>query len=165
MPTYSKNSLKNLRTANQDLQTLFHYVIQFYDNTIVFGRRTKARQDDIWHYGRYWDGKNWLIVNEENIRTYTQWPDSKHNINKPDEELIPSDLVNAVDSVPYIKGKGAVWNKSQCYAYGGFVMGIAAMLYRSGKINNKIIWGADWDGDKDVNDQKFRDLCHFQTKT
>jgi len=165
MALYSRRSQKNLKTANLDLQTLFNYVIQFYDNTIVFGRRTKAEQDEIWKKGRYWDGENWLIVNEENIRTYVQFPNSKHNIDKPDNKLTSSDLVNAVDSVPYIKGKGAVWNKSQCYAYGGFVMGIAAMLLRSGQIYNEIVWGADWDGDRDVNDQKFRDLCHFQTKT
>jgi len=62
----------------------------------------------------------------------------------------------AVDVAPYIKGKGIVWDKEQGYHFAGFVLGIASIL------NIKIRCGADWDSDKDIHDQTFDDLCHFE---
>ena len=37
-------------------------------------------------------------------------------------------------------------------------------LLTEGKIKHEIIYGGDWDGDTDVNDQHFLDLVHFQIK-
>ncbi len=75
-----------------------------------------------------------------------EWPDSKHNV-------VPS---MAVDVAPYISGKGPVWEPRQCYYFAGYVMAVAERL------GIKIRCGADWDSDFDVNDQNFRDVCHFE---
>jgi hypothetical protein len=75
-----------------------------------------------------------------------EWPDSKHN-------QLPA---LAIDVAPYIKGKGVVWEPRQCYYFAGYVMAVAERL------GIKIICGADWDKDFDVNDQSLRDICHFQ---
>jgi peptidoglycan L-alanyl-D-glutamate endopeptidase CwlK len=42
------------------------------------------------------------------------------------------------------------------YMFGGYVLGIADMLHIP------IRWGGDWDGDRDVHDQDFMDLVHFE---
>ena len=75
-----------------------------------------------------------------------EWPDSKHN-------KVPSE---GVDAGPYIWGKGLSWEPKQCYYFAGIVKAKASEL------GIKIRWGGDWDGDNDVNDQKFNDLGHFE---
>ena len=73
-----------------------------------------------------------------------KWPNGKHN-SKPSL---------AVDVVPYIKGIS--WDQKQCYNFAGFVMGCATMM------GIKLRWGGDWDRDKDIHDQTFNDLVHFE---
>lgn len=73
----------------------------------------------------------------------TPWPRSKHN-------KLPSE---AIDIVPTpIDWK----NREAFYHFAGFVQGIAAAL------EIKIRWGGDWDGDRDLKNQKFFDLVHFE---
>ena len=81
-------------------------------------------------------------------KSKVKWPDSKHNKQ-------PS---LAIDVAPYIQGKGIIWEPKQCYTFGGFVLGCALSL------DIDIIWGGDWDSDKDISDQTFNDLVHFQVK-
>ena len=45
------------------------------------------------------------------------------------------------------------------YAFGGFVVGTARHL----GIN--VRWGGDWDTDRDVSEEKFKDLPHFELVT
>lgn len=129
MPKFSKTSMNRLETCHEDIQKVFLHVISHYNCTIVQGHRDKKTQNKY-----YTEGKSKL-----------QWPNSKHNT-KPSR---------AVDVAPYIDGKIS-WNKEQCYAFGGFVLGVAAMM------GIKLRWGADWDGDKNINDQSFNDLVHFE---
>jgi len=71
------------------------------------------------------------------------WPNGKHN-------TFPS---KAVDVMPY----PVDWNDIQrlCY-FAGFVMSTAL------RMGIKLRWGKDWDGDTDLNDQKFKDGPHFE---
>jgi len=78
-------------------------------------------------------------------KSKVKFPDSKHN-------EYPS---MAVDSYPYVGG-AVSYEAKQCYFYAAFVLGVASML------NIKVRSGADWDSDKDINDQKFNDICHFE---
>ena len=74
-----------------------------------------------------------------------KYPMSKHNI-------FPS---KAVDATPYpIDWKDA----ARQYFFAGYVKGIAD------KMGINIRLGADWDGDMQVKDQTFLDLCHFELK-
>ena len=61
-----------------------------------------------------------------------EWPDSKHNVENP------AALANAVDA--------------------SFVLGVASEV-EPGVIFR---WGGDWDHDRDLNDQTFNDLVHFE---
>lgn len=74
-----------------------------------------------------------------------KWPKGKHN-------TLPS---KAVDVAPFINGKIS-WNSAQCYHFAGYVLRVAQEL------GIKIRWGGDWDSDKDLSDNKFDDLVHFE---
>lgn len=76
-----------------------------------------------------------------------KWPDSKHNVNSPEQKS------RAVDVIPC----PIDWNnKNAFYHFSGFVLGIAAQK------GIKIRWGGDWDGDKNLKNQTFFDLPHFE---
>ncbi len=56
-----------------------------------------------------------------------------------------------------VRWKG-VWNLCRFYYFAGFVMGTAAAM------GVRLRWGGDWDGDTELDDQKFRDLVHFEER-
>jgi len=132
MPKFGQTSVKNLSTCTDDLQELFNEVIKHWDCSVIEGYRDETGQTKAYESGN----------------SKVKYPNGKHN-------RIPS---NAVDVVPYVLGKGIVWESRECLAFGGFVMGVASQL------GLRIRWGGDWDGDKDVNDQSFNDLVHFEVK-
>ena len=135
MPSFSTTSKDRLKTCHQDLQTLFHYVIEFFDCTIVCGYRDKDAQNKA-----YMDGKSQV-----------RWANSKHN-------KTPS---MAVDVAPFNNGV-IDWDYEQMYYFAGFVLGVAKMLKKYGAITSDIRLGADWDGDNEIHDQRFKDLPHFE---
>lgn len=135
MATYGKASKDRLSTAHQDLQTIFHYVVKHFDNTIVCGERTEEAQNKAFNDGF----------------SQVKFPNSKHNSN-------PS---MAVDSVPY----PIEWNNvNRMRVYAGFVLGIARMLKDYGDITHELRWGGDWDSDTILKDQRFNDFPHFELK-
>jgi len=64
----------------------------------------------------------------------------------------------AVDAIPYPIDPKWEKDRDRIILFAGIVLGIAHRR----KI--KIRWGGDWDGDKDMKDQKFNDLVHFELK-
>ena len=100
MPIFSKTSIDRLNTCDKRLQRIFHKVIEFWDCTIVCGRRGEEEQNEAYNNGR------------SNLR----YPESKHN-------LSPS---KAVDVVPYYNGVGIDWSDTLGFAYfAGYVKRIA----------------------------------------
>ena len=144
MAQFSKTSKERLATAHEDLQTVFNEVINHFDCTVIFGYRSPEEQNKLYQQGRTKPGS---------IVTYKDGYEkkSKHNYS-------PS---LAVDVVPYpIEWK----NKDRMRYFAGFVLGIAQMLKKEGKIKHDIVWGADWDDDTFLKDHSFVDLPHFQIK-
>jgi len=129
MPKFSTKSEEKLATCHPDLQTLFRAVVLHRDCTIVEGHRGKIAQDTAYAAGR----------------SRRPWPKGEHN-------AVPS---RAVDALPFVNGR-ICDTEAECRAFGGFVMGVAAMLSIS------VRWGGDWDGDGDSHDQSLHDLCHFE---
>lgn len=71
---------------------------------------------------------------------------SKHNVEP---------LSQAVDVAPY----PIDWHNTEAFChFAGFVMGIAHSFGVS------LRWGGDWDEDRDLKDQTFMDLAHFELK-
>lgn len=138
MAKFGITSKTRLATCHPDLQTLFNYVIKYFDCTIVCGHRNKRDQDK--------------AFNEK--KSQVKYPDSKHN-------KYPS---MAVDAAPWEKDH-IDWSKDQMYYFSGFVLGIAKMLLEYGAIDSVIRLGSDWDGDNDIQDQTFIDSPHFEIKT
>jgi peptidoglycan L-alanyl-D-glutamate endopeptidase CwlK len=81
----------------------------------------------------------------EQGRSKLKWPNGNHN-------ALPS---RAVDVAPY----PIDWNDQRRFlAFSGFVLGVASQL------GIKVRWGGDWDSDRDLRDQKFNDLVHFELR-
>lgn len=131
--SFGAESLRQLNTANIDLQTLFNEVIKYHDCKVIEGYRDQKKQDEAFNSGK----------------SKLKYPYGNHNAN-------PS---NAVDVYPYpIDMK----DTKRFYYFAGIVLGIADMLKTQGKISHAIKWGGDWDCDNDLNDQTFNDLVHFE---
>jgi len=140
MPKFGKTSKERLSTCHEDLQILFETVVKNYDCIILEGHRSIERQQRL-----YKEGKSKI--------------DGIHRIGKHNHA--PS---LAVDVAPYFSTPPHVrWNDTKSfYFFGGYVLGIADMLYKQGVISNKVRFGGDWDSDKDIHDQVFNDLVHFE---
>lgn len=76
-------------------------------------------------------------------KSQLRFPDGKHN-------ALPS---MAVDVAPLPLD----WNDREAFSYfAGFVKGIAECM------GLKIRWGGDWDDDRNLKNNKFDDLVHFE---
>jgi len=142
MARFGKSSRARLDTCNHKLQKVFNKVVEKWDCSITEGRRGKDRQNQLF----------------KEKRSKLKWPESKHNVKNPD------DLSDAVDSIPYPiiwpdqKNRPEDYAKDlgRIYAFVGYVLGIAEGM------GIKLRVGADWDGDRDFQDQNFDDLPHFE---
>jgi peptidoglycan LD-endopeptidase CwlK len=133
MPRFSENSLKHLESCHPDLQILFLQIVNDFDCSIVCGHRCKEDQDRVFKDGF----------------SQVEYPNSKHND-------YPS---MAVDVIPYPTGYN---DDKTSRHFVGYVLGVAAEMKRQGLIEHYVKSGIDWDGDRDLNDQKFKDLPHFE---
>jgi len=76
-------------------------------------------------------------------RTQVMWPNGKHNT-KPSQ---------AIDAVPC----PVDWDDRERFTYfAGFVVATALSM------GIRLRWGGDWDGDTELDDNKFDDLPHFE---
>lgn len=134
MPNFSQVSKERLATCHPELQVLFNYVIQFYDCTVICGFRTKADQEAAFNAGF----------------SKVHYPGTHST--KPSV---------AVDVAPYEKS-GIDWGKLQSAQFAGYVMGVAALLYKMQIMKHKVRSGADWNMNNDVDDTTFWDGNHFE---
>lgn len=133
MPKFSQSSFSKLSTCHIDLQVLFYEVIKYFDCTIIEGYRNQVDQEAAFSKGN----------------TQLHWPHGKHNAQ-------PS---MAVDVISY----PIDWNNDKrCYWFAGYVMGIAQMLKDQGKMTHSVRFGGDWNRNKDIDDEHFKDLVHFE---
>lgn len=135
MPTFSLESLNQLKSCHQDLMRLMNVVVVHYDCKIVCGFRNKKDQDQA-----YIGGSSKL-----------KWPNSMHN-------RYPS---RAVDVIPYPLSYDKIGKLDRLewcrfYHFIGFVLATAQSM------GIKVRSGGDWDGDLDIRDQNFYDLPHWE---
>ncbi len=133
MPRFGQRSILQLNTCHPDLKYILEVAIEIYDFSVICGHRGKEEQNIA-----FTSGKSKL-----------EFPKSKHNKS-------PS---MAADLAPW----PIDWKEySRFRLLAGHIIGIAHVLYCKGSIKHKIRWGGDWDSDKDMDDQKFKDLPHFE---
>ena len=133
MPKFSQESFSKLSTCHMELQTLFYEVIRSFDCKVLTGYRNEADQEAAFQRGD----------------TKLHYPFGKHNSN-------PS---MAIDVAPYPINFNDI---KRSYFFGGYVLGIAERLRSEGKMSLGIRWGGDWNQNKDIHDQTFFDLNHFE---
>lgn len=133
MPKFSQASFSKLATCHPDLQALFYEVIKYFDCSILEGYRNQEDQDKAFAAGN----------------SQLKWPHGKHN-HQPSM---------AVDVAPYpIDWK----NDKRMYWFAGYVMGIAQKLKDEGKMTHAVRFGGDWNSDKNIDNERFKDLVHFE---
>ena len=136
--TYSKSSLKNLKTCHFLLRLVFIKSLRGFDHSITEGYRGKDLQN---HYFQEGSSK-------------VQWPDSAHN--HVDENGDPCSL--AIHALPY---PNFDWNDRERFHYfAGHIMGNAK------ECNILLRWGGDWKGNTLLNKNNYKrpfdDLAHWE---
>jgi len=137
--TYSKNSLKNLKTCDFVLRFLFTRVLKNFDHSIIEGYRGKELQN------------KYFATDLSKV----QWPDSLHN--RMDEHGEPRSL--AIHAVPYPLD----WNDRERFTLlAGYVLQEAASL------EIPIRWGGDWKGRNLLNKNEYKkpfdDMAHYEIR-
>lgn len=148
MPTFSTRSLTFLATCHLDLVRLAEAVCATYDCAVTEGYRDADAQ-----HAAFADGRSKLPPGK-----------SKHNV-KPSRaiHLLPttirwqgvltSEAKMRRQQLPDARDLKEVM---ELYYFAGFVMKTAESL------GIALRWGGDWDRDRELSDQTFDDLCHFE---
>lgn len=133
MSTFSKTSRERLSTCHPDLQKVMNEVIKHWNCTILEGVRSLERQQQ--------------LVDSGASKTLN----SKH---LPDT----NGFSRAVDAAPWFSTAPHIrWDDlHEFYYFAGFVLGIAQSL------GIKLRYGGDWNSDKQVTKENFKDLVHFE---
>ena len=139
MAYFGKRSSSTLATCHEDLRVTMEAVVLIRDCSIICGIRTKKEQDTAFDLGN----------------SKVKWPSSKHNI------TAQRSVSHAVDIVPWPE---QYTDRIAMIYLAGVVLGVAETLYRKGTINHKIRWGGDWDMDRNMKNNKFDDLWHFELR-
>ena len=134
MPKYGSESKAKLATCHPDLQKIYNEAIKYCDITILEGTRSKERQAEL-------------------VRTgMSKTMNSKH---------IPAadGYSYAVDAALY----PIDWSDRDRFVWlGGFIQGLAQIMYTEGRISHLIRWGGDWDSDQNIKEHSFFDGPHCE---
>lgn len=136
MYIYGPRSLEVLETLHPELQLLCGALIALKDISLIEGRRSDERQEELYRLGK----------------TKVRAGGSKHNLN-------PSE---AVDQIPYPFSQADWRDRDRFHLHAGFVLGVAELLYARGVMTRKIRWGGDWDKDWETSDNEFDDFPHVE---
>lgn len=144
MASFGKKSKDKLSTVHPKLQLVMNEAIKVYDFTVLYGQRTVEEQFELYKQGRQLQSNGtWKKVGSTVTELDGKVKKSKHNYS-------PS---LAVDIAPY----PIDWNNIQRFK------DVAKIVLQCSKnLNIKIIWGADWDMDGNIEEHKFKDFPHFE---
>ena len=145
MPKFGPESLKERATAHDLLQKLADRVVQTYDCKFLKGHRGREEQ-----HAAFLAGNSKL-----------DWPNGNHNA-YPSKAMDLAPFVTRPDFVgvpwPDKKLRKKTYDKDLAlfYHFAGYVVATAR------EMGIPIRWGGDWDSDRDLTDQNFDDLVHFE---
>lgn len=139
MPNFGAASRSHLAEVHPDLQRLFNFVIKHWDCSIIDGRRTIEEQR-----------KNVAKGVSKTMR-------SKHLEGRAVDAMpYPFDWGKIERGLQALKRADGGMEIAEVYMFQGFVAGVAAAL----GIN--IRQGADWNSNRQFEDQTFHDLPHTE---
>ena len=136
MSKYSNKSKQKLSECHLDLQLIYQNLIEIIDVTILEGKRSIERQEEL-------------------VRTgMSKTMDSKH-LEQEDGTS------HAVDAAPC----PIDWGDRERFIYmQGIIRGISHILYKNGDIEHKTRHGIDWDDDGNIKEHSFFDGPHVELK-
>lgn len=143
MASFGKTSSRRLVTCHAVLQMLFKRVVVRRDCSVTCGHRSNEDQDALYAQGRTLPGK---------IVTNAKGGESSHNTS-------PS---AAVDAVPYPE----LWSSAEAFKQlASIVWDEWAKMKDAGESQGfELVWGGDWDGDRDPNDTDDWDKPHWELR-
>ena len=153
MGIFSPRSRSELYGCDLELQKIFERVVGPFDCTILEGYRTTERQEALFKAGKSKikvGGNHNLYPSEAvDVSPYPlKWPKRPSFITR----LLLKPLMRWVKDY------------ARFYYFAGYVLGTADQMFRNKEIAHRVRWGGDWDGDRDIHDQHFDDLVHFELK-
>lgn len=169
---YSTRSTTRLNTTHPDLQRVMVEVDDRFPNTILEGVRTEEQQAENVAKGvsRTTESKHLPRCSTEPDRGVDavdaapdplSWPDIKDLLQQIEAAL--EDGVD-VDTAIWLRQLIQRYSKDlgRWYYFGGYVLGVADQLHKGGSISTRLRWLGDADGDREIHDQSFDDLPHFE---
>jgi peptidoglycan L-alanyl-D-glutamate endopeptidase CwlK len=145
---FSARSQANLATVHPDLRLVFETVVKSWDCIILEGERSEAQQAAN-------VAKRVSKTMESRHRTeYSRYPDAGVDA----VDAAPAPLRWPQPPVGTSVAERQQWQKdvARFYYFAGFVLGVAQQL------GVKLRHGGDWDGDRDIHEETFDDLVHFE---
>lgn len=157
---YGARSLERLGTTVDPLQRLMKRVGENFPNTILEGERTVEQQEKNVAKGVS------KTMNSKHVRSPAEavdaapdpleWPQSGKLQSRI--ESVAGQLTDEQETEIMALVGEYVKDVARWYYFGGFVLGTAE------EMDIDIRWGGDWDGDRDLDDQSFDDLPHFEVR-
>ena len=155
MTHYSSKSLTRLQTCHSDLETLMLEVDKHWANTILEGKRTIEQQRENVAKGVSKTMNSLHLDDPSNAVDAApdplNWPKMHTELAELLGHLSAQDRRQMAKHILEYAKQMARW-----YYFGGFVLGTAAQM------GIDIRWGGDWDGDRDIHEQNFDDLVHYE---
>jgi len=148
--------------ASDDLRRLFVEVDTRFPNTILETARSEQQQQANLASGvsqtldsRHLDGPpaNAVDAAPDPLR----WPKLPQQL-----ELLLAGVVVEHRAAFRSMLAGYVKQVGRWYYFGGYVLGTADQMRKHGELTRPVRWGGDWNGDRQVDDQRFDDLPHFE---
>lgn len=147
MPTFGVMSKSNLNEAHPKIRRLFEFVIKHWDCSVIDGARTIDEQKRNIAKG---------VSKTMASKHLPQWDGTSHAV---DVMPWPYDWGKIEKGLNALKKADGGMEIAEVYMFQGFVAGVAAVL------DIKIRQGADWNSNRQFDDQTFHDLPHTELKT
>lgn len=144
MPSFGKTSAANLAECDPRLQKLFNFVIKHWDCSIIDGARTIEEQR-----------KN-VAKGVSKTMHSKHLPDAKGKSRAVDAMPYPFNWQAIEKGLNALKKADGGMEIAEVYMFQGFVAGVAAAM------GIPIRQGADWNTNRQFDDQSFHDLPHTE---
>ena len=155
---YGRTSLERLGTVHPVLQDLMKKVGEKFPNTILEGHRSEEQQRKNIEKGVS-KTMNSLHLSDPAMAVDAapdplEWPQVGKLLARI--ERVAGTLTDEQEAEIMALVGEYVKDVSRWYYFGGYVLGVAS------EEGVSVRWGGDWDGDRDIGDQTFDDLPHFE---
>lgn len=165
---FGEKSTKQLQTCHRDLQLVLTEGLanSEIDFSLIEGHRPPETQFEYFKKGRKEVNGKWVVVDRRKVTTNIDGhkKKGKHNYQPSRAIDIAIYVPKSIRPSKYKNYNFAYDEEHLCYVI-GVIMGTAKMLFRQGRITNRVTSGLNWDGDGIIlKDQNLADYPHIEIK-